>query len=162
MDTAVSLESLGDGISRRFRTKSLFWEWKFINAAITPVYNLSRRDHDNTLSMYNIYMSFDTEYEAAIRILGNWDHWESLCGCAVFKPYLEKWRTERKIREEAMAHRILVEAAEGGNVTAAKTILIDSKKVANVGRPTNQQVEKAAKAQAELDAFLVHSIRKKV
>ena len=159
--TAVPIERLGSADNARYRTKALFWEWKFINEAITPIYNLSRFDHDNTLSMYNIYMAFDTEYEAGIYILGNWDHWKALCGCKVFMPHLAKWREEIKAREEAMAHRILLEAAEQGNITAAKTLLLDAKKVSAAGRPTNQQVEKAAKAQAELDSFLLHSIGKK-
>jgi len=161
MKTAVPMERLGATDNARYRTKALFWEWKFINEEIKPVYNLSRRDHNDTISMYNLYMAHDTEYEAGIHILGNWDHWKALCGCKVFMPYLAKWREEVKAREEAMAHRILLEAAEQGNVTAAKTLLLDSKKVEKAGRPSNQQVEKAAKAQAELDAFLVHSIGKK-
>ncbi len=149
------------GGGARFRTQSLFWESKSIYGDIAkPIYNLSPRDKNGTLSMYRIYMSYDNEYDAAMRILGYWAHWEMLCSHKPFMKKLEKWRSERTIREEALAHNILLEAARDGNVTAAKTLLLESKKVNNVGRPTTQQVTQAAKNQAELDSFLLHSIDK--
>ncbi len=154
-------EQLRGGNARKMRTQSLFWENKRIYGDIvTPLYNLTPQDKGGTLSVYKIYMSYDNEYDAAMRILGDWAHWEILCGHKPFFKKLEKWRSERTIREEALAHNILLDAARDGNVTAAKTLLLESKKVNNVGRPTKQQVTQAAKNQAELDQFLVHSIGK--
>lgn len=160
IECLFSEEELRGG-SRRFRTQSLFWEARRIYGDVAkPLYNMTPNDNEHTLSMYKIYMSYDNEYEAAMRILGDWDHWENLCAHKPFMKKLEKWRQERTIREEALAHNILVEAARQGNVTAAKTLLLESKKVNNVGRPSKQQVTQAAKNQAELDSFLVHSIGK--
>ena len=149
------------GGNRRCRTQSLFWENKRIYGDVCkPLYNLKAKDWEGTLSMYKIYMSYDNEYDAAMRILGDWAHWEVLCAHKPFMKKLEKWRIERTIREEALAHNVLIQAAKDGNVPAAKTLLLESKKVNNVGRPTKQQVTQAAKNQAELDEFLVHSIGK--
>ena len=149
------------GGARRLRTQSLFWENKRIYGDVTPpIYNLGRQDKGGTLSVYKIYMSYDNEYDAAMRLVGDWAHWEVLCAHKPFMKKLEVWRTERTIREEALAHNVLLQAAREGNVPAAKTLLLESKKVNNVGRPTKQQVTQAAKSQVEMDAFLVHSIGK--
>lgn len=148
--------------TKRFKTTSLFWENRFAygGTKVIPTFNLSDRDHDNTLSMYNIYIACDTEYEAAMILLESWKHWEALCASNFFKKHVEAWREERSVREASLAHKVLLRAAADGNMTAARTILLESKKVSKAGRPSNQQVEKAARVQEELDSFLVSSINR--
>ncbi len=159
METAVPIEKVQS--EKRFRTVSLFWEGRHIAKEGTiPVYNLSNKDHNDTLSMYNIFMDKDTEYEAGMYLLGSWDHWQTLCGSNFFKKHIIKWREERITREEALAHGVLIDSAKKGNVTAARTLLLDSRKVQKAGRPTNQQVAKAAATAIELDSFLVESLNR--
>ncbi len=161
LETAVPLEKIKTG--NRYRTNSLFWEARFMKKPGTtfePVYNLSNKDHDNTLSMYNIFMDKDTEYEAGMFLLGSWEHWQILCGSSYFEKHISNWREERVTREEALAHRVLLESAKNGNVSAARTLLLDSRKVQKAGRPTNQQVAKAANVAVELDTFLVESLKR--
>ena len=160
IETAVDYSILR-GKGGTFKTTALFWERRSLNPVFaTPVYNLSKEDHNETLSMYNIYMSYETEYDAAMFILGDWKHWEVLCGCTFFKKHITCWREERAVKEAAIAHRVLLEAARSGNVAAARTILLDARKVEKAGRPSNRSVEKAANHAADLDAFLVQSIMK--
>ncbi len=161
IETAIPLEKIKSG--HRYRTNSLFWEARFMKkpgSTFIPVYNLSDKDHDNTLSMYNIFMSKDTEYEAGMYLLGSWEHWQTLCGSTFFEKHITKWREERITREEALAHGVLLVNAREGNITAARTLLLDSRKIQKAGRPTNQQVAKAANAAVELDSFLVESMKR--
>ena len=159
IETAISLEKIAT--NKRYRTTSLFWECRHIAKPGTiAVYNVSTKDHHNTLSMYNIFMDKDTEYEAGMYLLGSWDHWQTLCGSSFFNKHITKWREERITREEALAHKVLLESARNGNVTAARTILLDNRKIQKAGRPTNQQVAKAAATAVELDSFLVESLKR--
>ncbi len=146
----------------RYKTIALFWENRHLNKQekTTPVYNVSNMDNEHTLSMYRIYMEQDTEYDAAMLLLGRWEHWLHLCGTTFFKPHIEKWRAEKIAKDASIAHKALMQGAREGNLTAARTILLDSRKVQGAGRPSKQQVNQAAAQAAELDQFLLSSIGK--
>ena len=115
-------------------TQALFWEhrhacrWKQKN--FHPPYNLSKRDHDDTLSMQQIYFQCSSEYEAALVLLGDWEHWEKLSNTKWFKPHLEKWRNEKDRREQALGRGKIIELANEGNLQACKYLdqLNNSKK----------------------------------
>ena len=159
-NTAVDYDLINGHKQGKYKTSSLFYERRHLNNNLAiPLYNLSKLDHHDTLSMYNIYMSQPTEYDAAMFLLGDWKHWEVLCGTKYFKSYIASWREERAVKEASIAHRVLLEAAEAGNVTAAKTILLDARKVEKAGRPSNKSVERAANHADDLDAFLVQSLK---
>lgn len=113
-------------------TKALFYEFRFqTTVKVQAPYTL--KDYDHTvggtvyISMYKIYMKCDSEYEAAIVLLGSYPHWQKLKKCKWFQEYVERWETERNIRDEALARTKLVELAERGNVTAARTLFANSK-----------------------------------
>lgn len=112
-------------------TQALFWEfrnkvrWK--ERDIIPQYNLSFTDHDDTLSMRQIYMQCTTEYEAAMVLLGRWDHWEKLCNTPWFPKHIEKWRAEKAARDGDLGRSKIVEAAQAGNLNAAKYLDQESK-----------------------------------
>jgi hypothetical protein len=69
------------------------------------VYTLKDRDHAGYPSLYRLYMEADdpTEYTFAVNNLDGWDHWEKLCDCNWFKPYIARWRRELEIRTKAKA-----------------------------------------------------------
>lgn len=104
--------------------------------------------------MYKIYMDCETEYEAAQKLLGSWSHWEKLCDATWFKPFVEQWRKEARIREKAIAKSILLEQACEGNVTAAKAIIEEDKKR---GRPSKQEIKQNAREAEEIEEFLKSS-----
>lgn len=120
-------------------TQALFWEHRHACRAaqkgFTPVYNLSKRDHDDTLSMAQLYFQCSSEYEAGLILLGDWQHWEKLTACKWFKPHLLKWREEKARRESSMGRSKIIELAEQGNLAAAK--YLDQSKLNEV-QPTKE------------------------
>lgn len=120
-------------------TKALFYEHRHVTTVkeLAP-YCLKANDHKYKgkvyKSMYLIYMSCDSEYEAAIKLLGNYQHWTKLRRCTWFLPYVEEWNAELILREAALAKSKLVTLTEAGNVTAARTLL-NTKKIAGAGKP---------------------------
>lgn len=131
-------------------TQALFWEhrhacrWK--DKGFHPPYNLSKRDHNGTLSMPQIYFQCSSEYEAALVLLGDWEHWEKLSTREWFKPHLKKWREEKSRREAAMGRGKIIELAEKGNLAAAK--YLDQQKV-DESIPAPEVVEPKLKQQEE-------------
>ena len=115
----------------------------------TPPYTLAKQDRGDALSMYKIYMECDTEYEAAKVLLGDWDHWDRLTNAVFFRPYIEEWRTERQVRDEAVAYKTLMEQAKKGSVTAANSIRAKAK-----GRPSRKDIKEAAMKKAEKDNII--------
>lgn len=124
-----------------------------------PVYTLKDYDHKGYPSMYLIYMDSATEYEAAMRLLGSWRHWNKLVKAPFFKPYIEEWREERKHREDAIARTALLESIVDGNVSAAKTILDEGKRK-GAGRPTKAEVEGELKKAAGDEANIAHILNR--
>ncbi len=82
-------------------------------------------------SMAVIYRNSIDEYDAAMKLLGSWHHWEILCsqdwfinGCVTELGYtfrgLSAWREEMRRRDECAAKQQLIESAQAGNVTAQR------------------------------------------
>lgn len=133
-------------------TQALFWEKRHSSRAkqkgFLPIYNLSKRDHDGTLSMPQIYFQCTSEYEAAMVLLGDWEHWEKLVKCTWFQPYLEKWRNEKDRRDNAIGQGKIVELAAAGNLAAAKYL---ANKNTSKAKTDPDVVEKEPTTQAEDD-----------
>lgn len=140
-------------------TKALFYEYRHQTTVkdILAPYCLKANDHTYRgkvyKSMYLIYMSCDSEYEAAMKLLGNYRHWTKLKRCNWFLPYVEEWNAELKLRESALARSKLVQLTEAGNVTAARTLLND-KKIAGVGKPKSKAARKPDIEPGDLDDML--------
>jgi hypothetical protein len=139
-------------------TQGLFFEYRFqTTCKTTAPYCLKPHDHSldgvTYRSMYLIYISCDSEYEAAIKLLGNYAHWLKLKRCTWFLPYIEEWNSEIELRECALAKSKLVTLTEAGNVTAARTLL-NSKKIASVGKPIKNGHRKSDIVLGDLDAML--------
>jgi len=144
----------------RYLTKSLFREYGLHRESNKGEYPYTLRDYDkgNSLSMHNIYVTHDSEYDAALDLLGSWEHWKKLKACTWFKPYYTAWEEERKLRLDSIAKRVLVQQAEDGNTTAAKAIL-DMHKDKSRGRPSNQEKAKVAKEEREIEEFLTKALK---
>ncbi len=139
-------------------TKALFYENRFnTTVKTTAPYCLKPNDHELKgvvyKSMYLIYMSCDSEYEAAIKLLGNYQHWTKLKRCTWFMPYVEEWNAELTLRESALAKSKLVALTEAGNVTAARTLL-NTKKIAGVGKPPKKGARKSDIIPGDLEEML--------
>ena len=84
-----------------WKTKVIFYEKCYShNDSSEAMFTLKPHDHKHCKSLYLIYMDLDdiTEYKIATEVLGGWAHWKALCSCKWFKPYLEEWREELRVR----------------------------------------------------------------
>ncbi len=138
------------GVGGHYLTQALFYEYRHQAKSEYMPYTMKDRDYKGYLSVYKIYMSCESEYEAAQKILNSWKHWEFLCESPWFAKELAKWREERDIRDAANAKSILMEESFKGNVTAAKAVL-DMTTKRKAGRPTKVEVAGEKKKQAAID-----------
>ena len=152
------------GSSGHYLTKGLFYEFRHQNTdSVNEVFTYGEQDIEKDgktyLSMYKIYMEFESEYEAAQAILGSWTHWQKLCECAWFKPHLKKWREEREIRESAMGKAALIKEARKGSVAAAKA-LVDYANKRGAGRPSKQEKANQLKREVSEDKLIKEEIER--
>lgn len=132
--------------------KALFFETTLADKA-TVVYTLKDEDHLGFVSLYRMYMETGdpTEWEFATRYLDGWEHWEALCQCNWFKPYVSRWRRELEVRLRAAAlHAVTKVAADPTHPSsyhANKYLLDGSWKPAGekrAGRPTKVAIQQEA------------------
>lgn len=131
-------------------TQGLFIEYKHQTGNINSPYTLKEFEVHSCTSMYREFMKFNTEYEAAIHILGSWTHWKRLCDCEWFQGYIGYWREEMSIRNEAMSKAVLLKNAEEGNTVAAKAVIEQETKKTK-GRPSKAEVKGERNRQASVD-----------
>jgi len=149
-------------VGLRHATQALFYEYRHSSTSkIKAPYTLKNYDVNiggkHYRSMYMEYMACDSEYEAAIKLLGSYAHWLRLTKTNWFAPYIEQWEEERNIRDEALARSILVGLTEAHNVTAAKTMFVNSKQGKRAGRKPKGGTRKPADSNSELEEMLGHS-----
>lgn len=141
-------------------TQALFQEWEYVSTVRdvqSPFTMLSyHKPEKGYLSLYLLYMEYDSEYEAAIGILGSWQHWEKLCKCKWFKPLRDRWEEERKTADAAIAKKTLLEEARAGNVAAAKAVLAMHRKeeLAAKGRPKNKKTPAEERDERDIASIL--------
>ena len=150
--------------------KGLFYEQTLADKS-SVVYTLKDWDHLSFPSLYRLYMEMEdlTEYEFANKYLDGWEHWEMLCQCEWFKPYVERWRKELSLKIQAQALRAMrAEAMSSSkNAFAANKFLVDrgwvdksSEKSHGRGRPSKDEVKKAADAIALSDKRLEEDMQR--
>lgn len=132
--------------------KGLFYEETGIDKN-SVVYSLKDRDHQGYPSLYRLYMETAdlTEYTFALSYLDGWEHWEMLCDCEWFKPYVARWRKELELRLRAEALASIISTARASSnpnaYHANKYILEGSWKLPEqkkAGRPTKEAIQKEA------------------
>lgn len=105
-------------------TAALFWEKRHESRTLErgkkPLFNMSMRDHDDTLSFPQLYFQCDSDYEAAMVILGSFEHWQRLCEAKWFAEKLVKWKEEKAQRDIAHGRAKIKELANSGNLAACK------------------------------------------
>ena len=133
--------------------KQLFFE-QTLGDKSTVQYTLKDSDHRGYPSLYRLYMELDdpTEWEVGQQLVDGWEHWEMLCACSWFKPYVERWRRELELRMKSKAlARVKAEARTNSKESfMANRYLIekgwepkDGQK-AGRGRPSKEEIKKAA------------------
>lgn len=105
-------------------------------------------------SAYRIYMDADSEYAAAIEIVGEWIYWLKLCEYTWFMDGMEEnykhsglkvWREHKALKEEQEALAGLRASAKEGSVSAQKELYAISqrlkKETMKAGRPKKEEDE---------------------
>lgn len=129
----------------------------------TVVYTLKDDDHMGFPSLYRLYIAENdpTEYLFATKYLDGWEHWEMLCQCTWFKPYLDRWRKELALKIAAdNIQRIMLDAASGSKTSVASQKFLathgyDSPSKNPKGRPS-KEAQKAAAKEAASEAFRIN------
>lgn len=151
-DRSILKDSIG-----RYRT-NLFLEFnKTRHEYSPPIYTMRELPHKGLLSAYLIYMNSDSEYEAALKLVGSWQHWEKLLKSKAFLSGadtgqwtgVQAWRDEKETRDRAVAYNQLRVNAAQGHVQAQKMIFDGKTSASKRGRPSREEVLRVAKEQAE-------------
>lgn len=134
------------------------------------VYTLKDRDHEGYPSLKCLYLAISdfTEYRFATQCLGGLEHWDKLCECTWFQPYVEQWRRELdlKIKSEALA-RIMIEAERDSQVKfGANKYLLEkgwepkSPSASKRGRPSKAEINEEAQKIVENNGRLIEDMER--
>ena len=144
---AISVYDFRDTLGR-YRTKSLFLERK--GASKYPSYfTLADEDRDGHISVRRLYMQLadPTEFAVGNVLVGDYSHWQTLCELEWFKPYVEKWRMELRMRMDSESISALKDIRDdiksGSRVQAARLLLARpwEEKSPLRGRPSKVEVD---------------------
>lgn len=90
--------------SGQFLLKALFYEENEIENKDYILYTLKDDDYEVRgkllPSLAKLYLEMEdiTEYEFAKKYLYSWEHWKLLSNSTFFKPYIQRWREELKLK----------------------------------------------------------------
>lgn len=137
----------------RLVTKGLFFETA--EDKINVHYTLKDWDNNGYPSLFLLYLEARdiTEYTFATTYLDGLVHWEELTGCTWFRPYISRWRRELelKLKSEALRRIVQLSEAEGKDTLAAsKFILSYGLPGSSKGRPSKEDIKRAAEEQASV------------
>ena len=104
----------------KFLTIGLFLETSDRRTRYAPLYTLNDAMTRGLPSAREIYLNANdpTEFEAAMALVGSWDHWCYLCSLKWFKPHIQAWRAELRARLKSRAVSIAQQLARGTDATA--------------------------------------------
>lgn len=112
------------------RTASLFFETTS-DEQLEPVFTLRDYEKRGLPSAYLLYMESETEYDAAMKLVGSMGHWRTLCA----KPWfmtgdpdkgimgLEQWRLDMAARDSTQAMTVIKDFVSNGDKQAAQFLL---------------------------------------
>jgi len=112
------------------RTASLFLETT-TDLTYPPVLTLRDFEKNGLPSAYNMYMNSDTEYDAAIKMVGCMTHWRMLMTKKWFMDGdperhfsgLTQWRLDMQARDATQAMSVIKDAVANGDKQAAQFLL---------------------------------------
>jgi hypothetical protein len=144
-------------------TKGLFFETTLADKS-SVVYTLKDWDHEGYPSLYRLYMETNdpTEWQFATKYLDGWEHWEILCECNWFKPYIARWRRELEIRMKSQSLARIMASAKipGKEQLMANRYLIEKgwepkgEQDRKRGRPSKEDIQKEAHRISSTDSRL--------
>lgn len=138
----------------KWLTKALFWEERHTD--YTPSFTLKSEDMEKDGIVYpslkKIYLSYEdpTEYSFAVEVIGDWDHWQTICNSYIIGKHIQKWRDELEIMLKSKAIKAMINTAtkEGAKGTTAAKYLAEKGWEKKAGRPNKAEVERQKKIHA--------------
>lgn len=132
--------------------KGLFFEVSLDKE--TVLYTLKESDHEGFPSLQRLYLECNdpTEYLVATTYFDGVEHWEMICQCNWFQPFLKRMRRELELKIKSEQIRLLMADAQANTKTSTasakyildkgyQSIVPDKRKA---GRPTKDEIAKAA------------------
>lgn len=154
----------------KYITQGLFIDFKYSDKFAVYCLASEDKEYDGVLypSLKRLYLEMEdvTEYEFASTHLAGWDHWQKICGNAVLRIDIDKWRDELELKMKAIAAKAMVKAAREGDLTAAKWLSVNGWQGAR-GRPSKAELKAeqkrrdAAAKDTEKDAANIMHLLKK-
>lgn len=159
------------------RTQSLFIEMNNDEKKYPSLYTMKTRDRDGLISAYQVFMHSVNEREAALKLVGDYEHWDKLCELQWFKEGstakgftgILQWRKDMQERDLTLAKEtLLYNAKTRCDVSAARALIAmykEPKPVKNSQPKTTPQDEAKKEKQnkiAELHAARLAKQRKDV
>lgn len=158
----LSVRSQLKGVNGRRILRSLFIETIGSeveeNGFVSPIFTLKdvniEKDGVFYWSLKNIYFSYDHipgfEYEFAMDVFGDWEHWVMLADSFLIKPHVDAWRDEMTIKIQAKAIEAMMKSAlrDGSKGTPAAKFLADRGWEVKRGRPSKAEIEREKKIQS--------------
>lgn len=154
-----------------YYTQELFYEFNNRDAPLSlrepndEEGNYVARSGKKYKSVPHIYRNSVDEYDAAMKILGSYDHWKRMVrDCKWFTEgapimgstytCLEDWREEMRLRDASTSKALLVQSAADGNVTAQRYLHETSTKSKGAGRPAKSKPTKDESSDKEIVDFV--------
>lgn len=122
----------------------------------TVLYTLKDSDHEGYPSLYLLYMASEDllEYDFANTYLDGWEHWQMLCECPWFEPYVTRWRQELElvVRSKALARLRQDADSDSRSSAASNRFLLERGWIdkPQKGRPTKASVKAETQRQAAI------------
>ena len=111
-------------------TQGLFYEYNNPDARYTlRADDYTSRKGKKYISFARVYRESVDEFDAAMDLLGSWQHWQKLCKEKWFLTGevngrtftgLNSWREEKSKADESAAKRVLLAAIADGDIPSAK------------------------------------------
>lgn len=155
---AFSRDQLVDKMGR-FLTQGLFYETR--SEGYTPLFTLKDYDYkvgDSTyLSLKRLYLEIadPTEYQFAIEVFGNWNHWLAICNSGVLMEYIVKWREELEIKLASEAIKSMINTAINGGYKGTMA----AKYVAERGWSSVGKKSKTKNSEKEVDSRIHDAVK---
>lgn len=125
----VVTDSMGKGL-----TIALFHETNDGRTDISPVWYLK--------DWKEVYMELadPTEYEPAMYLIGDWNHWKRIANDSACSIFIAQWRDELKVKLKSMAiAHLKAQAATPGGTAAAKWLALHQDETKKTKRQEKQQ-----------------------
>jgi hypothetical protein len=104
-----------------------------------------------------IILESATEYEAAMRLVTSWEHWNAIRNQSKNKKVLDEMFLEKELLEITKTKKLLWKAAQSGNVSAQKILLEELNKEKNTIKArrseNQQQLVKQEEEQKKVEAI---------